>query len=94
MKLVLPAKAGPSAPRGGASGTAPPPGGAGATPRRESTADGGSSRIHVVADGDRLESIAKDRYGRSSEWTRIFAANRELLGRPEGLRPGMKLKIP
>ncbi|HVS53153.1 MAG TPA: LysM peptidoglycan-binding domain-containing protein [Opitutaceae bacterium] len=51
-------------------------------------------RTHVVQLGDTLEKIAKRYYGDPQRWTKIYAANNDLLrdGRP--LKPGMKLQIP
>lgn len=49
---------------------------------------------HLVAKGENLETIAKNRYGKSSDWTKIHAANRDLLPNPSSLRAGMKLRIP
>lgn len=49
---------------------------------------------HLVSKGEVLQSIAKDRYGKSSEWKRILEANRDVLKRPEDLRIGMRLRIP
>ncbi len=85
MELLLPPKKGATTPR--AAGATTPS----TTPAVPVT---GGERFHVVAKGDRLETIAKERYGKSSEWSRIFAANRDVLARPEALRPGMKLRIP
>lgn len=51
-------------------------------------------RIHVVQAGDTLEKIAQKYYGAKERWSRIYAANNDLLrdGRP--LRQGMELEIP
>lgn len=51
-------------------------------------------RIHVVEAGDTLEKIARKYYGSPERWSRIYAANNDLLrdGRP--LKPGMELEIP
>ena len=51
-------------------------------------------RIHVVQSGDTLEKISRQYYGTPERWSRIYAANNDLLrdGRP--LKPGMELEIP
>ena len=51
---------------------------------------------YVVKQGDSLWSIAakSEVYGTSTRWRRIFNANRDVLKRPDRLRPGMTLKIP
>jgi nucleoid-associated protein YgaU len=54
----------------------------------------GGERTHVVAKGEALQSIAKQVYGRSSEWEKIWQANRDRLSRPEALQTGMTLRIP
>jgi len=54
----------------------------------------GTPRIHVVAAGDTLESIAQSYYGDSRRWTRIYAANLDLLRDGKPITPGMKLEIP
>lgn len=59
-----------------------------------SPADGPARRVHVVQQGDTLEKIARKYYGAPERWSRIYAANNDLLrdGRP--LKPGMELEIP
>jgi nucleoid-associated protein YgaU len=51
-------------------------------------------RVHVVQAGDTLEKIARKYYGAPEGWSRIYAANNDLLrdGRP--LKAGMELEIP
>lgn len=53
-----------------------------------------ATRYHHVVDGETLESIANQYYGKRNLWRIIYAANNELLrgGRP--LKAGMKLVIP
>lgn len=55
---------------------------------------GAARRVHVVQQGDTLEKIAQKYYGAPERWSRIYAANNDLLrdGRP--LKPGMELEIP
>lgn len=50
---------------------------------------------YVVQDGDSLSTIAKAIYHDGTIWEIIFDANKELLnGKPNFLKPGMKLVIP
>ena len=62
------------------------------------TATGGAPppepRIYVVQKGDSLSKIAKQFYGRPSEWRRIYDANRERIKDPDLIQPGWKLTIP
>lgn len=52
------------------------------------------SKTYVVQPGDTLSGIARQFYGRSSLWTLIFEANRDILSDPGRLRPGQALTIP
>jgi nucleoid-associated protein YgaU len=49
---------------------------------------------YVVQAGDTLSKIAKRKYGESSAWRKIFAANTDLLKDPDKIYPGQKLKLP
>ncbi len=49
-------------------------------------------RVWIVNEGDRLDWIAYQEYGKATEWRRIAEANR--LSNPLALRPGMVLAIP
>ncbi|MBI4782436.1 MAG: LysM peptidoglycan-binding domain-containing protein [Oscillatoriophycideae cyanobacterium NC_groundwater_1537_Pr4_S-0.65um_50_18] len=49
---------------------------------------------YQVKQGDTLSGIAKQFYGNSSFYPRIFEANRDLLTRPELISPGQTLRIP
>lgn len=54
-----------------------------------------SARIeYVVRQGDTLGGIARTYYNSAAKWRIILDANRDILSRPEQLRPGMKLVIP
>lgn len=53
-----------------------------------------STGEYTVQEGDTLARIAKARYGRASEWSRIFEANRDRLDDPDRIRPGQVLRIP
>ena len=52
--------------------------------------------VYTVVKGDTLGGIARKYYGRASAWTRIQAANKDVLrGKDKTqIRPGMKLQIP
>jgi len=50
--------------------------------------------IHVVAPGENLWSISKNKYGYELAWMVVFTDNEELLNANSGLlRPGMELRI-
>ncbi len=54
----------------------------------------GTARVHEVVKGDTLSGIAKKYYGKSSEYPRIFEANKDVLKDPDKIFPGQKLRIP
>ena len=57
--------------------------------------DSQPSTEYVVKDGDSLSVIAKSQYRDGAAWEIIFDANKEILnGKPNFLKPGMKLVIP
>lgn len=61
----------------------------------EGGAGGGEPvRTYTVVKGDTLSHIAKARYGKASQWRRIFDANRDQLDDPDRIQPGQVLKIP
>ena len=67
------------------------------TPDFSNVQSGSSStaaRIYVVVSGDSLSKIAQREYGKASDWTRIYEANRDLVKDPDKIFPGQKLKIP
>ena len=51
-------------------------------------------RTYTVKPGDTLSKIAKEMYGNSNEYQKIFDANRDRLRDPNQIRPGQELKIP
>lgn len=54
-----------------------------------------SGRTHVVAEGETLSSIAAEIYGDSSQWRRLYEANRAAIGSdPGAIRVGMQLVVP
>lgn len=50
--------------------------------------------IYRVRVDDSLSKISVRFYGNAADWERIFAANRDVLDRPDTLAPGMQLVIP
>jgi hypothetical protein len=50
--------------------------------------------IYVVQPGETLSTIALKFYNKSSQWSIIFEANRDVLDSPNHIRPGLQLKIP
>ena len=53
-----------------------------------------SSKIYSVKKGDSLPSIAKSKYSKESQWTKIYEANKSTVKNPNLIRPGQKLIIP
>ena len=64
--------------------------------RTKTVVDSGkTSTEYIVKDGDSLSVIAKALYHDGTAWEIIFDANKETLnGKPNFLKPGMKLVIP
>ena len=50
--------------------------------------------VYEIVSGDTLGAIAKRYYGKASLYTRIHAANKELIPDPNKIYPGQKIKIP
>lgn len=50
--------------------------------------------FYEIVAGDTLGTIAKRYYGNASLYTRIHAANKELIPDPDKIYPGQKIKIP
>lgn len=55
---------------------------------------GGGGQTYEVKSGDNLSKISKQFYGDSSEYMRIFYANRDQLKDPDMIKVGQKLVIP
>jgi nucleoid-associated protein YgaU len=53
-----------------------------------------TARIHEVVAGDTLSKLAQKYYGKSSEYMKIFEANRDILDNPDLIKVGQKLRIP
>jgi len=50
--------------------------------------------FYEIVSGDTLGGIAKRYYGKASLYTRIHAANKELIPDPNKIYPGQKIRIP
>lgn len=55
---------------------------------------GTGGRTYKVQPGDSLSKIAKEFYGNSNEYNRIFEANRNQLSDPNQIKVGQELVIP
>jgi hypothetical protein len=55
---------------------------------------GASARTYVVQAGDSLSKISKEFYGNTSQYMKIFEANKDQIADPDKIKPGMKLNIP
>jgi LysM repeat protein len=55
---------------------------------------GGGGQTYEVKSGDNLSKISKQFYGDSSEFMRIFYANRDKLNDPDKIQVGQQLIIP
>jgi nucleoid-associated protein YgaU len=60
-------------------------------PGKDSTASG---RTYVVAPGDSLSKIAKQVYGNTDDWRKIYDANRDTIKDPDLIYPGQTLRLP
>jgi nucleoid-associated protein YgaU len=49
---------------------------------------------YEIVSGDTLGGIAKKFYGKASQYTRIFEANRGVISDPNKIYPGQKIRIP
>lgn len=50
--------------------------------------------FYTVKSGDTLGAIAQRHYGKASQFTKIFEANRPMLEHPDRIYPGQVLRIP
>lgn len=50
--------------------------------------------FYVIQSGDTLGKIAKQYYGKASQYMRIFEANRQIISDPNKIYPGQKIRIP
>ena len=51
-------------------------------------------RVYTVQAGDTLSKISKEYYGNSSDYMKIFEANRNILDEPDEIKVGQGLVIP
>jgi nucleoid-associated protein YgaU len=51
-------------------------------------------RFYVVKPGDSLSKIARNIYGKGSEYIRIYEANQDIISNPRLIYPGQRLRIP
>ncbi|SJN28852.1 peptidoglycan-binding protein LysM [Psychrobacter sp. JB385] len=56
--------------------------------------DAPESTMYTVKSGDSLSKIAKDVYGSTSDYMKIFEANKPMLSDPDKIYPGQVLRIP
>jgi nucleoid-associated protein YgaU len=52
-----------------------------------------ATRFHIIQQGDTLSSIAKKYYG-TSDWKKIYEANKQVIENPDRPKVGTKLVIP
>lgn len=57
-------------------------------------AAGSADEIYVIKAGDTLGKIAKQFYGKSSAYMKIFEANRGVIDNPDRIYPGQTIRIP
>ena len=50
--------------------------------------------FYEIKSGDTLGAISKQFYGKSSQYMRIFEANRDIISDPNKIYPGQKIRIP
>src|SRR5262249_160797 len=55
---------------------------------------GSNVRMYTVKPGDTLSKISKQFYGSTSDYMKIFDANRDQLTDPDKIKVGQELKIP
>jgi nucleoid-associated protein YgaU len=65
-----------------------------AEPAPAGTVGAPEPRFYVVQKGDTLSKIAKQFYGNTTDWRRIYQANRDQIKDPDMIQPGWKLTIP
>ena len=57
-------------------------------------ASAGATRYYTIQSGDSLSKIAKEMYGDSGDYNKIFEANREVIEDPDKIYPGQQIRIP
>ena len=65
-----------------------------AQPGPSAQSSASASQTYTVQAGDTLSGIAKQFYGKATDYMEIFNANRDQLDDPDKIKPGQVLKIP
>ena len=66
-----------------------------ASPTAAASSETAAGETYEVQSGDTLLSIADQFYGDTTQWRRIYDANKDVIGSdPDKLKIGMKVKIP
>ncbi|MEM1114940.1 MAG: peptidoglycan-binding protein LysM [Bacteroidota bacterium] len=63
-------------------------------PAQAATNAAPASRYYTIKSGDTLSKIAQAHYGDAGAYTKIFEANREVIGDPDKIYPGQQIRIP
>lgn len=66
---------------------------AGGAPDRQAQAQA-QTKYYTIQSGDTLSAIAKKYYGDANAYNKIFEANREVIGDPDKIYPGQRIRIP
>jgi len=69
-------------------------GGSSSTAKPAPPSPSAPERTYTVQKGDSLWKIAKQFYGKGSDWTRIHEANKDQITNPDLIQPGWTLRIP
>jgi nucleoid-associated protein YgaU len=64
----------------------------GVEPGREGPRDGGID-FYTVREGDELRALALRFYGDAGRWEEIYEANKDVIGDPDRIVPGLRLRI-
>ena len=64
------------------------------TSKKEPVKTTSTTRTYTIKKGDTLWAIAKKYYGKGSEYTKIYNANKNIIKNPDLIYPGQKIKIP
>lgn len=82
-----------SSPQPAARPQAPSPGPAATNAKAEKPA-AAAPRDYVIQSGDSLSRIARQFYGNSNDWQKIYQANKDKIKDPNVIHPGQKIIIP
>jgi nucleoid-associated protein YgaU len=53
-----------------------------------------ASKIYIIKSGDSLSKIAKQHYGNTGDWQKIYQANKSKIKDPTVILPGQEIVIP